>query len=65
MARISGVRPWGAATWRFSKHKNRKSLAMKEKDGMAASPHETWRDEQALPEKKSFGRTLRGEDRGV
>lgn len=34
MAEESGGAAMGSATWRFSKQENRKSLAMKEKDGM-------------------------------
>jgi phosphomannomutase len=54
MAEESGGAAMGSATWRLSKHKNRKSLAMKEKDGMQIALMNLGAMSKLYLEKKSF-----------
>jgi phosphomannomutase len=54
MAEESGGAAMGSATWRLSKDKNRKSLAMKEKDGMQIALMNLGAMSKLHLEKKSF-----------
>jgi len=54
MAEESGGAAMGSATWRLSKNKNRKSLAMKEKDGMQIALMNLGAMSKLYLEKKSF-----------
>ncbi|MGE5841216.1 MAG: hypothetical protein ACM335_02985 [Deltaproteobacteria bacterium] len=54
MAEESGGAAMGSATWRLSKGKNRKSLAMKEKDGMQIAVMNLGVMSKLYLEKKSF-----------
>jgi phosphomannomutase len=54
MAEESGGAAMGSATWRLSKDKNRKSLAMKEKDGMQIALMNLGVVSKLFLEKKSF-----------
>ncbi len=54
MAEESGGAAMGSATWRFSRNKKRKSLAMKEKDGMQIALMNLGAMSKLYLEKKSF-----------
>jgi phosphomannomutase len=54
MAEESGGAAMGSASWRLSKNKNRKSLAMKEKDGMQIALMNLGVVSKLFLEKKSF-----------